>query len=151
VTSGIETGSNKLTEGIVAGSKALSNGATRGGEYLKSKLTPTEQPVHVNPKIAGTIYIAGKLSPICVTISKVLINTLAKLAEEIGVAVADSLTGTEIEAKMKKNHTKRGSSKRGSKRTWKSYDKSCFKCLGCSRKCRKNHLQKYKCCDGKRG
>eukprot|EP01112_Ceratiomyxa_fruticulosa_P011129 TRINITY_DN2997_c0_g1_i3.p1 TRINITY_DN2997_c0_g1~~TRINITY_DN2997_c0_g1_i3.p1 ORF type:complete len:572 (-),score=142.15 TRINITY_DN2997_c0_g1_i3:149-1864(-) len=102
VTSGIETGSVKLAEGIVAGSKALSNGATKGGEYLKSKITPSEQPVHVNAKVAGTIYIAGKLSPICVTVSKVLINTLAKLAEEIGEAVADSLTGTDIEAKVKK-------------------------------------------------
>eukprot|EP01113_Clastostelium_recurvatum_P044048 TRINITY_DN7390_c0_g1_i4.p1 TRINITY_DN7390_c0_g1~~TRINITY_DN7390_c0_g1_i4.p1 ORF type:complete len:540 (+),score=168.97 TRINITY_DN7390_c0_g1_i4:133-1752(+) len=101
VSSGIEAGASKLVEGIASGSRAIVAGATIGGEYLKSKLTPNETPTHVSPKVAGTLFVAGKLTPMCVTVSRILINSLAHLAEEIGSAVSDGIKSTNLGSKVK--------------------------------------------------
>jgi len=96
VSTGIAVGADKLVVGITVGSQYLATGAHKGGEFIKSRITPTEEPVRVSAKVSSTVYIAGKLSPVCVAVSKALINSLATLAEEIGSAVAEGVVNTTL-------------------------------------------------------
>jgi len=100
ISTGISVGSDYLVEGISVGSQYIASGAHKGGQFIKGRITPTEEPVRVSTKVASTVYIAGKLSPVCVAVSKALINSLATLAEEIGSAVADSLVNTTLANKV---------------------------------------------------
>jgi len=100
MSTGITVGADKLVEGITVGSQYLAKGAHKGGEFIKSRITPAEEPVRVSAKVSSTVYIAGKLSPVCVAVSKALINSLATLAEEIGSAVAEGLVNTTLGNKL---------------------------------------------------
>lgn len=100
LSTGITVGADKLVQGITVGSEYLAVGAHKGGEFIKSRITPTEEPVRVSAKVSSTVYIAGKLSPVCVAVSKALINSLATLAEEIGSAVAEGLVTTTLGNKI---------------------------------------------------
>eukprot|EP01114_Cavostelium_apophysatum_P015746 TRINITY_DN4356_c0_g1_i1.p1 TRINITY_DN4356_c0_g1~~TRINITY_DN4356_c0_g1_i1.p1 ORF type:complete len:505 (+),score=113.21 TRINITY_DN4356_c0_g1_i1:113-1627(+) len=95
VTIGVEVGAKYAVQGIVVGARIVGDGVEKSGQYLKSKLVPNETPSTVNPKVASAIFVASKMTPICVTMSKALIKGLVKVAEEVGVAVADSLHSTD--------------------------------------------------------
>jgi hypothetical protein len=96
LSNGIAVGADYLVEGITAGSQIVAVGAHKGGEFIKGRITPVTEPVRVSPKVTSTIYIAGKLSPVCVAVSKALINSLATLAEEIGSAVASGIVNSTL-------------------------------------------------------
>jgi len=100
MSTGIEKGSEKLVEGIAVGSQYLATGAHKGGEFIKSKITPNEEPARVSAKLYSTVYMAGKLSPVCVAVSRALIKSLATLAEEIGTSVAHGLVNTSFGSKL---------------------------------------------------
>jgi len=69
----------------------LAFGARTGGEFIKSKITPSAEPAKVPEPVVSTVYVAGKLSPICVAVSKALITSLASIAEEVGKTVAKGI------------------------------------------------------------
>jgi hypothetical protein len=100
ISTGIAVGADYLVEGITAGSQLVAVGAHKGGEFIKGRITPPAEPVRVSPKVTSTIYVAGKLSPVCVAVSKALINSLATLAEEIGSAVAGSIVNSTLGSKV---------------------------------------------------
>eukprot|EP00026_Physarum_polycephalum_P006260 Phypoly_transcript_06302.p1 GENE.Phypoly_transcript_06302~~Phypoly_transcript_06302.p1 ORF type:complete len:569 (+),score=132.21 Phypoly_transcript_06302:42-1748(+) len=95
LSSGINTGANALVEGITTGSQKLAAGARSGSEFIRSRITPSPEPAKVPEPVVSTVYVAGKLSPVCVAVSKVLITSLAAIADEVGKTVAKGITASK--------------------------------------------------------
>jgi len=94
LSAGINTGAEYLVEGITTGSHYIAATARTGGDYFKRNITPNPEPAVVPGSVVNTVYVAGKLSPVCVAVSKVLISSVASLADEIGKTIAKGISKT---------------------------------------------------------
>lgn len=89
-----------MLQGITAGSHYIAIGMGKGAEFIKDRITPSEEPLKVSPKVATSLYVAGKMAPVCVGISKALIASFITLAEQLGSVIAEGVSKTEFAAKF---------------------------------------------------
>lgn len=85
------SGANYISQGVSTTTEYASKYIKVGGEKAKSSLTPSEEPVNVNPKIKSTFQNVRYGTHVTVRVSSYLLNKLGSIAHSTAKTVAPHL------------------------------------------------------------
>eukprot|EP00762_Andalucia_godoyi_P000567 ANDGO_05269.mRNA.1 hypothetical protein AMSG_07054 len=102
-TTGVAVGSAMIVKGIEKGTAMAVKGLRFASGFIRSKVKPKEEAVHVSSQVMSKAHQAKILSSTAVTVSQGLVNGMVAMSKEMAKTLAEGINKTEFGHKMQSN------------------------------------------------